>query len=208
VKEASSIYRDIEAWEHSLEGKVRYSSDDKEQYTAGDIILCRMNRPLIALAYALLKDGIACHVKGRDIGEGLVKLIRKQGCSSVKDLITRLSDAYNVEYEKARVKGDDDAIQRVTDKYESALLFCEKASLSSDPEEVCVVIDTVFTQGKGVTLSTVHKAKGLEAERAFILDMHLHASFTARARQQWQKEQEKNILYVAITRAKRELVYM
>jgi superfamily I DNA/RNA helicase len=147
-------------------------------------------------------------VKGRDIGEGLVKLIRKQGCSTVKELIARLSEEYNVEYEKARLKGDEDKIQRLTDKYESALLFCGKATLSSDPEEVCTLIDTVFTQGKGVTLSTVHKAKGLEAERAFILDASLHASFTARAQQQWQREQERNILYVAITRAKRELVYM
>jgi superfamily I DNA/RNA helicase len=167
-----------------------------------------MNRPLIALAYALLKDGVACHVKGRDIGEGLVKLIRKQGCSTVQELITRLSEEYNVEHEKARLREDDEKIQRVSDKYESALLFCGKATLASDPEEVCAIIDTVFTQGKGVTLSTVHKAKGLEAERAFILERALHQSFMQRAKQQWQKEQEKNILYVAITRAKRELVYM
>jgi superfamily I DNA/RNA helicase len=54
----------------------------------------------------------------------------------------------------------------------------------------------------------VHKAKGLEAERAFLLEHTLHESFTQRARHQWQKEQEKNILYVAITRAKQQLVYM
>jgi superfamily I DNA/RNA helicase len=120
----------------------------------------------------------------------------------------RLNDAYAVEYESARLKDNDDKMQRVVDKYESALLFCGKASLARDPEEVCSIIDTVFTQGKGVTLSTVHKAKGLEAERAFLLDSTLHHSFTQRARYPWQKEQERNILYVAITRAKRELVYM
>jgi superfamily I DNA/RNA helicase len=99
-------------------------------------------------------------------------------------------------------------MQRIVDKYESALVFCEKVALESDPEEVCALIDAVFTQGKGVTLSTVHKAKGLEAERAFLLDHALHDSFTQRARQQWQREQERNILYVAITRAKGDLVYM
>jgi superfamily I DNA/RNA helicase len=208
VKEAYAVYKDIEAWGESTEGNVRCSSYDKEQYTAQDIILCRMNRPLVALAYALLKEGIACHVKGRGIGEGLVKLIRKQGCPTVKRLMTVLTQAYAVEYESARLKDDDDTMQRIVDKYESALLFCEKASLESDPEEVCAIIDAVFTQGKGITLSTVHKAKGLEAERAFILEHTLHESFRQRARQQWQKEQEKNILYVGITRAKRELVYM
>jgi superfamily I DNA/RNA helicase len=126
----------------------------------------------------------------------------------VKELIARLSEEYNVEHEKARVKEDDEKIQRVSDKYESALLFCGKATLASDPEEVCSLIDAVFTQGKGVTLSTVHKAKGLEAERAFILESALHQSFMHRAKQHWQKEQEKNILYVAVTRAKHELVYL
>jgi superfamily I DNA/RNA helicase len=87
-------------------------------------------------------------------------------------------------------------------------VFCEKVPLENDPEEVCTIIDMVFTQGKGVTLSTVHKAKGLEAERAFLLEHVLHGSFTQRSKQAWQKEQERNILYVAITRAKCDLVYM
>jgi superfamily I DNA/RNA helicase len=208
VKEAYAVYKDIEAWEHSTEGTVRMSTADKEQYTAQDIVLCRMNRPLVVLAYALLREGIACHVKGRDIGEGLVKLIRKQRCSTVKRLVTVLTQAYAVEYESARLKDDADKMQRIVDKYESALVFCEKVPFENDPEEVCTIIDMVFMQGKGVTLSTVHKAKGLEAERAFILEHALHGSFTQRSKQAWQREQERNILYVAITRAKHDLVYM
>lgn len=208
VKEAYNVYRDIEAWEESPQGTVRYSDGEREQYSSDDIILCRMNRPLIALAYQLLNSNTPCHVRGRDIGEGLVKLINKQGCFTVRELITRLNDEYNVEREKARVKEDEDKIQRLEDKYGSALLFCNRAKLDDTPEVVISNINTLFEQGKGVCLSTVHKAKGLEASRAFILDSALHASFTQRARQQWQREQERNILYVAITRAKRELVYM
>jgi len=208
VKEAYNVYKDIEPWEESPQGIVRYSDGEKEQYTSDDIILCRMNRPLIALAYQLLNSNTPCHVRGRDIGEGLVKLINKQGCFTVRELITRLNDEYNVEREKARVKEDEDKIQRLEDKYGSALLFCNRAKLDDTPEMVIASINILFEQGKGVCLSTVHKAKGLEASRAFILDSSLHSMFTQRAKQQWQKEQERNILYVAITRAKRELVYM
>jgi len=208
VKEAANVYKDIEAWSESPQGVVRYSDGDNEQYTSDDIILCRMNRPLIALAYQLLNNNTPCHVRGRDIGEGLVKLINKQGCFTVRELITRLNDEYTVEVEKARVKEDDDKIPRLQDKYGSALLFCNRAKLDDTPEMVIAAINTLFEQGRGVCLSTVHKAKGLEAQRAFILDSALHSTFTQRARQQWQREQERNILYVAITRAKGELVYM
>jgi superfamily I DNA/RNA helicase len=66
----------------------------------------------------------------------------------------------------------------------------------------------VFDQGKGVCLSTVHKAKGLEAQRALLLQHELYGVFAGRAKQRWQREQERNALYVALTRAKQELVYM
>jgi superfamily I DNA/RNA helicase len=55
----------------------------------------------------------------------------------------------------------------------------------------------------GITLSTVHKAKGLEANRVFIIkpqDMPLGVS------KGWMYQQEMNLKYIAITRAKRELI--
>lgn len=53
-------------------------------------------------------------------------------------------------------------------------------------------------------LSTVHRAKGDEAKRVFVVGSNLlpfyHPSQTS-----WQRQQELNILYVALTRAKEEL---
>ena len=187
---------------------MRHSSADKEDYSARDIVLCRMNRPLVQLAYQLLQGGIPCHVRGRDIGNGLVKLIEKQGAFTVRELIGYLNDECSVELEKARLKEDDDKMQRVEDKYSSALLFCHKCKLDDTPQRVIEGINTLFEQGRGVCLSTVHKAKGLEAERALLLNSELFSSFAAKAKQPWQREQERNVHYVAVTRAKGELVYM
>jgi len=53
-------------------------------------------------------------------------------------------------------------------------------------------------------LSTVHKAKGLEANRVFIIRPDLMPLPNSRG---WQAAQEKNLHYVAVTRAKYELVY-
>jgi superfamily I DNA/RNA helicase len=57
-----------------------------------------------------------------------------------------------------------------------------------------------------LTLCTVHKAKGLEWNRVYILDEFLMPS--KYARQAWQQQQETNLQYVAVTRAKQELKFI
>lgn len=56
-----------------------------------------------------------------------------------------------------------------------------------------------------LTLSTVHKAKGREWERVFVLGANLWMPHPM-ARQAWDIEQERNLIYVSYTRAKQELV--
>lgn len=70
-------------------------------------------------------------------------------------------------------------------------------------------IKNLFESGKGVTLSTIHKAKGLEAEKVYILALDLMPHPIAlKSGKDWVLEQEKNMKYVAITRSKFELVYI
>jgi len=52
----------------------------------------------------------------------------------------------------------------------------------------------------------VHKAKGLEWLRVFILDRDRMPSRWAR--RDWQVQQEENLIYVAYTRAKEELYFL
>ncbi|HEY3473413.1 MAG TPA: ATP-binding domain-containing protein, partial [Anaerolineales bacterium] len=52
--------------------------------------------------------------------------------------------------------------------------------------------------------STIHKAKGLEADKVFWLNSSKCPS--PWARQPWQLQQEYNLCYVATTRAKTTLV--
>jgi superfamily I DNA/RNA helicase len=59
---------------------------------------------------------------------------------------------------------------------------------------------------KVFTLSTIHKAKGREWNRVYFLHRELLPS--RYAKQDWQLEQERNLEYVAITRAKKELIYV
>lgn len=210
VKEARVLFSDIEEWSEADEGIVRRieGEEGKEDYTQQDMVVCRMNRPLIAMAYRLLQQGIACHVRGRNIGDGLITLVKKQEASNVRELIGKLQEWFNTEYARAQAKEDEAKIEALNDKHESLSVFIEKCRLEDSTECVIQEINRVFEQGKGVVLSTVHRAKGLEADRCFMLMSELHDMFIAKAKRKEQKEQERNIKYVAITRAKNELVYM
>ena len=66
-------------------------------------------------------------------------------------------------------------------------------------------IKSIFTDEiQGIVLSTVHKIKGLEANRVFIIRPDLLPMQTAKP---WQHIQEKNLQYVAYTRAKLDLIF-
>lgn len=56
-----------------------------------------------------------------------------------------------------------------------------------------------------MTLSTVHKFKGREADRVAILGYGYYMP-SRRAEQDWEREQEENLCYVAVTRTRGDLV--
>ena len=58
---------------------------------------------------------------------------------------------------------------------------------------------------EGIVLSTIHKSKGLEADRVFLLNRSLIPSKYANTEEALYNE--KCLLFVAITRARKELVY-
>ena len=58
-----------------------------------------------------------------------------------------------------------------------------------------------------LTLSTIHKAKGLEWPTVFILDARTLMP-SKWAQLPWQKVQERNLQYVAVTRAKLNCFYI
>lgn len=72
----------------------------------------------------------------------------------------------------------------------------------NDLMEVKKRIETLFYEGddnRRVILSTTHKAKGLERDRVFMLNKTYKPE---------KSIEERNLTYVAITRAKKELYYV
>lgn len=91
------------------------------------------------------------------------------------------------------------------DKADTLVIFLEQSSTIIEATDK---INTLFSNnnGTGIVLSTIHKAKGLEATKVFILCPELLPHPMAKSA--WQQDQEANLKYVAITRAREHLVYV
>lgn len=177
-----------------------------------DAILCRNNAPLVSLAFKFIANGRGVQIVGRDIGKGLISLIRKMRVSDIDTLIDRLEDHRAKQVQKLTSKpgNHDEAIAALSDKIAAIVAACD--SLDWDNRTVpglCDAIMRLFTPDpvSGIlTLSTVHQAKGLEWDHVYILDSELMPSRWARTPEAMQQEQ--NLQYVAITRAMTRLGYI
>lgn len=176
-----------------------------ESFSDTDLIVSRTTAPLIELAYKCISEGKKVHVMGREIGKGLVNVVKKAAGKRVTTMddfrprLDRWSDRMIRKAEK-----DDAKIAAVQDKVDCINILA--AGLDT-VAELIKAIESIFSDSQGgTTLATVHKAKGLEAPRVFILNPDSMPSKWAR--QDWQLEQERNLQYVAVTRALETLVYL
>lgn len=175
-----------------------------------DVILCRNNAPLVAIAYRLLGAGVGCRIVGRDFSKGLRSLIQRMRCGSVDDLLRKLREYKTRETARAHARGDADQASSIEDKVECIERLAEPlAGPDRTMATLLAALEHMFAdadeKGDLLTLSTVHRAKGLEFDRVLVLDRATRMP-SKWAKQPWQVQQERNLIYVAATRAKRELV--
>lgn len=225
VKEAQQFSDQIEPSPTAIEGEVieieRYGS---KTFTQEDMVICRNNAPLVTLAYRLLSARVAFRMLGRDFGSGLVSILERMKSKLIRpnredfDEIIWLSESLkewaSKEIQRALARDEDDKAQRVEDTVGSLIAIIE-GSGAATIDDVIREVQTLFSDDdenkhrqprQVLTLSSVHRAKGREADRVFILDRHLMPSPYARTTD--AKQQEINIQYVAVTRAKKTLAYI
>jgi DNA helicase-2/ATP-dependent DNA helicase PcrA len=217
VEHAYQIYPEIEARLDAPDGSVEYPTQiDVNQFVPGSLIICRNNAPIIELAYRLIRNRIPAKVVGRDIGRGLTKLIQRlDDDGTLPGLIENLQDWKERQFAIADRKSNADrARQQIEDKYECISILARAPEIKNVAELVAIV-DSMFLgehestiiSPSRVTLSTIHKIKGAEADTVFVLDPHLINAPWMRGAE-WQEVQEENLRFVAVTRAKTRLVFV
>ena len=196
----------LEAAEWAKDGIVKDMQYDiaLNDYAEGDMVLCRTNAPLVQPAFALIRKGIKAIIRGRDIGKGLIILIDKMNASDVNDLLSKLVQYKDKEVSRLILAKKNAQAQSVEDKVDTIIALMDNTDTIAELENKIV---SIFSDdNEGVVFSSIHKAKGLEAERVFILrrDLMPHPM----AEKQWEMVQESNIEYVAYTRTLDQLVFV
>ena len=213
VAVAQGYVPDFEAGPNNPEGSVTSLSGGVQALTVaagpGDFILSRVNAPLVSVAMKLLRAGKRTKIAGRDIGAGLVSLVNRLKGKSVPDFLAKVASWEVKEIARlqpalakatnGRKKSIEQKVEGIQDK---ASMLVSLADGATSVEKVVSKIYELFTDDglgdKGlIVCSSVHKAKGREADRVFVLRDTLRSG-----------GEEDNIAYVAVTRAKNELVWV
>lgn len=208
VQEAQQYVPQIEAWEFAQTGTVE-RIPWPDTFPQGSAVICRLNRPLIALAFRLINQGVSIRYLGRDLSKTLKSIVKRLGSGvNIETLLARVEAERDTEIEKTEKKSRG-KVTYIEDLYGSLISILERIPGQEKANAANTFIDSIFKDSinASVTLSTVHKAKGSEWPVVFLLDADRYMPHP-RAQEGWQLQQEYNMLYVAITRAKSALYYI
>jgi DNA helicase-2/ATP-dependent DNA helicase PcrA len=176
----------------------------------GDMVICRNTMPLVALCMRYLKQGVKAFVMGTDISASLITMVdscrRKTEEFNCANIFARI---YNEKNKLVKnIMSKENCSENEANENQIVVSFMDKISTLEIISNGCITGDDLIDKLKvifsdnsdGICLSTIHKSKGLEADRVFIIHEELMPS--KHAKKDWEKLQEKNLMYVAYTRAK------
>lgn len=202
----------IEAHESAPEGELDsilyYNLPDMVK--PGEVILSRYNKYLVNLCFKFIRQGKAAKIEGREIGANLISLAKKWRTKDFDQLKIHIREWTKKEIERAKKKGVE-RTEFITDRAETLTILIDRAKEMKlkDKDDLIDMIDNLFVDDMNghknkVLLCSVHRAKGLEWDTVYLLGRN--EIMGKQCKMQWQTDQERNLVYVGVTRAKKRLV--
>lgn len=204
IKLAKMKVPHIEAMEDAPDGTVDNVPPEKleELLDPGDLVLSRVNAPLLPLCYRLLRSGRKARIRGRDEGARLRGLVKKLGGSTIPELMNRLKD-YEANESAKLIPLGKKAANRLAALHEKCDCLIELAMEVKSIDDLNKSLTTLFADddpnNMSITLGTIHRTKGLESKRVFIVNPYLIPHPMAKTDE--ARMQEDNLAYVACTRS-------
>ena len=201
--------------------------DDVLQYALpGDLIVSRFRAPLLLLVFDFIDAGTKVRIAPDEVNEfigelqNLFKVDERR--ASIKRRYREFSvlrhmvfdrNMWVVRKEAGKIRNPDERalfLQREEDYLNKRLDFLTKkhqkwAKDCTTVDKLLKKLRTFVAADEGaIRLSTIHRAKGLEEKRVFILDYD-KLPFLRPNQLGWERTQEENLKYVAVTRAEESL---
>lgn len=214
VREAKTVYNDIEPYEENQEGEV-IREGEIEMIKEGDMVLCRNTRPLIDVFFKLIELNKKAYIVGSEMEKGLKQVLNCCESSDSSEVAIR-----KLKIGKERLESELKARGVSNPKFHARYaahdekLDILKVLLSKYPTvyDVERFIESVFDdkEREGVKLLTIHRSKGLECDIVFIIQTYEGKKLipSPYAITKEQVLQERNLKFVALTRAKKKLVFL
>jgi DNA helicase-2/ATP-dependent DNA helicase PcrA len=208
----------IEVPETAIDGEINLDVNPYDPKD-NDMVLCRNTAHLVKLYMKYNRINKKSYLKGRNIGDTFKTLLWQIDQAYLsRDMMTdgvfprlyeRLFEMINKEISISGMDYEEVVNTRQIMDYIDTIKALEALSEGLVwKDDLITKIETIFTDNDkdGVCLSTIHKAKGLEADNVYILCPSLIPS--KYAKKEWEITAEENLVYVAITRAKKSLNYI
>lgn len=215
-------YIDIHSAKNAIEGQIR---EDVSLSMIGErsMVLCRNLAPLLRAMLSVMRMNKTCYLKGWETELEMFQTIVREHKSKYIDrkmlttegllptLYKEMFQRIDVLIEKHGLTYDEAVINdSILDFYDKIMSLDVLSEGLSTTEELLDKLDIIFSKDNdtkdAIIFSTVHKAKGLEADNVFILRPSLMPNPYAKS--EWEIEAERNLQYVAYTRFKKTLNFL
>jgi DNA helicase II / ATP-dependent DNA helicase PcrA len=204
---ARELVPDFEAAPEAPEGTLRYTGPDViEDANPGDLVICRMNAPVISACLRMIARRRSAFVRGRAIGDQLGSVVRRLEGDTIAKFCVSLDRWKNQRIAALSARdGIEDKIEAISDQ---AACLDTIASTCGSPAEIPAVISALFedsTAKDRVTFSSIHRAKGSEARSVYLIQIPYNVQHDRYRRERplpnWQIDARRNLSYVGLTRS-------
>jgi len=218
---AQSIRQDIKGFKTD-KGVTKYLENRfvLDSLQLGDLVICRHRRPLLSLALKLVNKDIRIHLHPDEVSEfigdykryftpsELLKILTEETIEQFLTVVRERNirqihkDCDNVDavLRDMKIKEEMDLLKDSLDFFLKKFKEWQLNTINSILLRLKELMS--YLGDDAIKISTIHRAKGLENERVFILEYN---KLPIKRKLEWESIQERNLHYVAVTRPKKEL---
>ena len=220
VKLANTWVPDLEAVPGAPEGEVIYLPvEEFNPAKTGDnkaAILCRNVAPLVGIANDCLIKQVPFSFECADIKDDLLRILSKWKDRDMAGIKSGLQDWKEKEMAFWAARQKWSQVDKIEDRARTLHILIEQVDGvgGRDVQAVERHINRLLIDrqtygskpgGSFLTITTIHRSKGREWDTVYLVGRD-RLQPSKWARMPWELEQEKNLCYVGVTRAKKRLV--
>lgn len=219
VKVAQQEVPDIEASPTAIDGEVHIidNADIAKLIKPKGMAIARKNKDLAEIFLSIVLEGKPVYIRDKELVDNTIKSIKSLGCSTLNGLTNRLDDLQK-DFKKAMKNPETSKSASAINNGNMDIFDTVKALLDfyvnkkGHPLSTMVDKFTDFIKELLVTepsenaaiVSSIHQVKGLEADEVFVINYNL-MPYTSKTKSADENMQERNLKYIAVTRAKKVL---